>query len=169
MGRFKNRIMARLLTRFSGLFDRSVDKVAPFHVEGTVWTPFAKTLAKARIGLVTTAGVHLAMQEPFDMADHDGDPSFRELPSNTLVAGYRITHDYYDHTDADRDINIVYPIERLAELEKAGVIGGIARVNYGFMGHIDGRHIETLMNKTAPEVARALVSQGVDAVVLTPG
>lgn len=169
MGRFKNRIMARLLTRFSGLFDKSVEKVASFHVEGVPWTPFTMPVAAARIALVTTAGVHLVGQEPFDMDDHDGDPSFRELPCDTPVGGYMITHDYYDHTDADRDINIVFPIERLRELEDAGVIGGLASVNYGFMGHIDGRHIETLMKETGPEVARRLVNQGVNAVVLTPG
>ncbi|MBI5886739.1 MAG: hypothetical protein HZB85_09210 [Deltaproteobacteria bacterium] len=169
MGKLKNIILARLLTRFPRLFDRSVEKVAPFHVEGVPWTPFTKPLTAARIGLVTTAGVHLVGQKPFNMIDRDGDPSFRELPSDTPLGNYTITHDYYDHADADRDINVVFPIERLAELEAAGAIGGLGAVNYGFMGHIDGRHIETLIKETGPEVARRLVGQGVDAVVLTPG
>jgi hypothetical protein len=48
-----------------------------------------------------------------------------------------------------------------------GMIGAVASINYGFMGFIpDGR---ILRDTTAPIVAKQLVSQGVDAVVLTPG
>lgn len=169
MSRFRIRILARLLTRFPGLFDKSVEKVAAFKVEGAPWTPFTKPLNKSRVAIVTTAGVHLVTQEPFKMKDPDGDPSFRELPSATPMKDYMITHDYYDHSDADRDLNIVFPIERLRELEETGVIGGVADMNYGFMGHIDGPHIETLIKKTAPEVAGRVKRNGVDAVVLTPG
>ncbi|OGQ56013.1 MAG: hypothetical protein A3J24_02535 [Deltaproteobacteria bacterium RIFCSPLOWO2_02_FULL_53_8] len=169
MGKIKNKIISKLLTRFPRLFDRAVDKVAEFKVAGIPWTPVTMPLSAARIGLVTTAGVHLTGQEPFNMDDKDGDPSFRELPTDTPRGGYKITHDYYDHSDADRDINIVFPIDRLNELKKAGEIGGVAAFNYGFMGHIDGRHIEALMKETGPEVARRLVNQGVNAVVLTPG
>jgi D-proline reductase (dithiol) PrdB len=42
-------------------------------------------------------------------------------------------------------------------------------MNYGFMGHIDGPHIKTLMERTAPEVASRLVNSEVDVVLLTPG
>jgi D-proline reductase (dithiol) PrdB len=80
-----------------------------------------------------------------------------------------ITHDYYDHSDAERDINIVFPIERLWELEMEGIIGGVIRIHYGFMGHILGRHLNTLINKSVPEVARRLRSDKVDLVLLTPG
>ena len=80
-----------------------------------------------------------------------------------------ITHDYYDHSDADRDINIVFPIQRLQEFEKEGVIGRMANIHYSFMGHITDRHILTLISSTAPEVARRLMEDNVDAVLLTPG
>ncbi len=135
----------------------------------TPWTPFTKELSRSKVALVTTAGVHLRGQRPFDMDDKDGDPSYREIPSSVDVSELTITHDYYDHSDADRDINIVFPLERLKELAVDGVIGGLAETNYGFMGHIDGRHIDTLVNKSAFEVAEAIGSADVDVVVLTPG
>ena len=50
------------------------------------------------------------------MQDPDGDPTYREIERDTPVEALMITHDYYDHRDADRDINIVFPIQRLAEL-----------------------------------------------------
>ena len=170
MGRLKNRLLARLLTRFPALLNRVTGKIEPaVRVEETPWSPFTGPLSKARVALVTTAGVHLAGQEPFDMKDPDGDPTYRALPSDTPKEAYTITHDYYDHSDADRDLNIVFPIDRLREMAEGGEIGSLAPVNYGFMGHIDGPHIETLIKKTAPEVAARLAGDGVDVVRLTPG
>ncbi len=169
MGGFKDRILAKIFTRLPFLVERAAEKSKAVHVEGIPWTPFTKGLKNATVAIVTTAGVHLKDQPPFDMDDPNGDPGYRELPSDAPKERLAITHDYYDHSDADRDINIVYPIDRLFELKDEGFIGGVARVNYGFMGHIDGPHIETLMKVTAPEVARRLKEAGVDAVLLTPG
>ncbi len=169
MGRFLNRFFARLNTRFPSLFDRAVKKPEAMTFTDVPWTPLAKPLKDCKVALVTTAGVHLLGQPPFDMLDKDGDASFRELPSSTPVSGYMITHDYYDHSDADRDINIVFPIERLREMKAAGLIGSLAEANYGFMGHIDGPHVEMLIKRSAPEVAGLLKKEGVDVVILTPG
>jgi D-proline reductase (dithiol) PrdB len=80
-----------------------------------------------------------------------------------------ITHDYYDHADADRDINVVFPVDRLEEFQDEGLIGELSDTHYSFMGHIDGLHLATLTGETAPEVARRLREQGVDVVLLTPG
>lgn len=171
MGRLKNRIMATLITRFPRFFniEKYAEKVERVEVEGVAWTPLTKPIEKSVVALVTTAGVHLKGQKPFDMKDPDGDPSYRELPSDTPLDRYMITHDYYDHTDADRDLNIVFPIQRLAELVDKGILGGLAPVNYSFMGHIVGRHAETLIKRSAPEVAEKLKAGGVDIVLLTPG
>ena len=170
MGRLKNRLIARLLTRFPALLERMTGRIKPaVQVEGEPWTDFTGALSKARVALVTTAGVHLASQKPFDMKDPDGDPTYRGIPSQSPRDAYTITHDYYDHSDADTDLNIVFPIDRMREMAEAGEIGSMAPVNYGFMGHIDGPHIDTLVKKTAPEVAALLKGDGVDVVLLTPG
>ncbi|MBI4949444.1 MAG: hypothetical protein HY955_04795 [Deltaproteobacteria bacterium] len=169
MGRFKNKVLAKLLTRFPALLDRFIDKTASVKVSGVPWTPVTKPLKDSVVALITTAGVHLKSQKPFDMLDKAGDPSYREIPSATPRSEYMITHDYYDHADADSDLNIVFPIERLREMAESGEIKGLARNNYSFMGHIDGRHIATLMEKTAPEVAGLLRRESVDVALLTPG
>lgn len=121
------------------------------------------------MAIVTTAGVHQRDQEPFDMGDPDGDPSYRVIDGRMPAADLMITHDYYDHADADRDINIVFPIERLRELASEGVIGGVALFHYGFMGHIVGPHIPELIEGTAPEVAGKLKEDEVDVALLIPG
>jgi D-proline reductase (dithiol) PrdB len=102
------------------------------------------------------------------MEDPDGDPSFRAIPSSARQADLTITHKYYDHSAADRDINVVLPLNRLRELAAEGRIGGMPPFAYGFMGHVDGAHLGTLMRKSAPEVARRLKEDRADAVILTP-
>jgi D-proline reductase (dithiol) PrdB len=132
------------------------------------WTPLARPVRRSRIALVTTAGVHLDSDPPFDMDDGDGDASFREMPSDVDRQRLRITHKYYDHRAADRDINVVLPLDRLRELRDEGRIGDVAPRVFSFMGHIDGRHLRRLIDETAPAVARRLCTDRADAVVLTP-
>jgi D-proline reductase (dithiol) PrdB len=102
------------------------------------------------------------------MADRDGDPSYRALDGDRILDDFEITHDYYDHSNARKDPNIILPLERLRELVGDGKIGSLARTHYAFMGHIDGPHITTLIRKTAREVARKLKADQVDLVLLTP-
>ena len=168
--RLKNRGLAVLATAFPSLGERFAAGYRAERQEGGIpWTPVGKPLAAATVALVTTAGVHLRNQPPYDMRDHDGDPSFRELDLTLPLDSLMITHDYYDHTDADRDLNVVFPVERLRELAAAGEIAGVARFAYGFMGHITGPHLETLKRRTGPEVAARLKKARVDAVLLAPG
>jgi D-proline reductase (dithiol) PrdB len=117
--------------------------------------------------VITTGGVHLTDQPPYNMADPRGDPTFRTIPAGTPRARLAITHDYYDHRDAERDLNILFPIELLRELAARGHVGALATC-YSFMGHIEPPHVETLIKITAPQVAGKLKQDQVDAALLTP-
>jgi D-proline reductase (dithiol) PrdB len=167
--RLKNQIIAKIITRFPSLAKRFVDAYDPWKSTDIPWTPVTKSLETSTIAIVTTAGVQHRDQKPFNMTDHDGDPSYRAIDSRQPLLGLMITHDYYDHADADKDINIVFPIERLKEFEKEGIIGRVAGIHYGFMGHITGPHIPTLINTIAPEIAQRMKKDKVDIVLLTPG
>ncbi len=167
--RLKNRALARLITRFPSLAQRFVDAYQAKQSNGPIpWVKPAKPLRQAKLALVTTSGIHHQHQRPFDMSDSDGDPSYRELNGEGLFNDFQITHDYYDHTDARKDPNIIFPLERLQELVSEGVLGSLAQTHYAFMGHIDGRHIPTLVEKTAREIAGKLKADQVDLVLLTP-
>jgi len=168
--RLKNRGLAVLATAIPTIGERFAAGYSAQREDETVpWTPLVKPLAASTVALVTTAGVHHRDQPPYDVHDRDGDPSFRELDLGRPLESLMITHDYYDHADADRDLNVVFPVERLRELAAAGEIGGLAALAYGFMGHITGTHLETLKRRSAPEVAARLKRARVDAVLLTPG
>jgi len=133
------------------------------------WVPLERPARECTVAMVTTAGVHLSSDKPFDMSDRAGDPSFREIPSDVSGSGLMVTHDYYDHRDADRDINVVFPIDRLREMAKDGEIGGLAPVFHSFMGHIEEPHLPELRERTSVEVARRLAGEGVDLVLLSGG
>ena len=167
--RFKNRLIAKVITRYPSLAQRFITAYEPWESgEAVPWAPPQKPLAECKLAMVTTSGVHHGTQEPFDMQDSEGDPSFRTINAATISDDYKITHDYYDHSDAEKDLNIIFPLQRLQELQQEGVIGQLAATHYSFMGHIDGRHIATLIGQAAQEVVKRLKQDQVDAVLLTP-
>lgn len=102
------------------------------------------------------------------MENPEGDASYREIPGNVASRTLTITHKYYNHSDADKDVNIIFPIDRFRELVDAGVIGAIAPRHFSFMGHIEGQQLPILINRTAPEVAQMLKKDEVDFAFLTP-
>jgi len=168
-GRLKNQVLASLFTRFPSLGRKAADKVETMRFDDTPWTPAPGPLSGLKMSLVTTAGAHINSDTPFDMIDKSGDPTFRVIPSSTPVADLMITHDYYDHKDADKDINIVFPIERLKEYVTEGRIGALSERLYGFMGHITDGHVDTFINREIPKVSKMMKEDGVDVALVTPG
>lgn len=133
------------------------------------WAPARIRLPEATVALVTSAGVHLKGDHPFDMVNPEGDATFRVIRGESALLDLTITHDYYDHRAADRDMNCVFPLERLRELAAAGLIGRVAPRHIGTMGHILGSEERRLVAETAPAIAKLLVEDGVDYVLATPG
>jgi len=169
ISRLKNQMLARISSYIPSLSRHFINSYTPMTSVDIPWTPVKKPLSESKIAVVTTAGVHHKDQIPFNMNDREGDPSFRVIDSRRPINDLMITHDYYDHGDADKDINIVFPIERLREFESEGHIANVADTHYGFMGHIDGSYINVLINRYAPEAARRLKEDNIDCVLLLPG
>jgi D-proline reductase (dithiol) PrdB len=128
------------------------------------YTPRARELHETIFALVTTAGVHLRDQEAFDVA---GDNSWRIIPGDVQADQLMVTHDHYNHRDADQDINCVFPIERLRELAAEGLIAGVSDKHLGFMGYT--QNFRDLYERAAPEMARIILRSKADGVILTAG
>jgi D-proline reductase (dithiol) PrdB len=133
------------------------------------WAPARIPLPEASIALVTSGGVHVKGDRPFDMTNPEGDASFRVIPGESALPDLTITHDYYDHRATDRDLNCVFPLERLRELAAARRIGRVAPRHIGTMGHLLGTEERRLVTETAPAIAQSLVDDGVDYVLAAPG
>jgi D-proline reductase (dithiol) PrdB len=108
VARYKNRVIAKVVTQFPSLAKRLTDSYEAVESMDVPWTPVTKLLKNSKVAIVTTAGVHHRSQKPFDMQDAEGDSTFREIDVRKPVSDLMITHDYYDHTGADKDINIVF-------------------------------------------------------------
>ena len=132
------------------------------------FTPFDRGLAKSNIAIVTAGGVHLREQEPFNIKDELGDLGYRIIPPETNAQELMVSHHHYDHTDADNDINVVFPIEILRELAAEEFIGGLARKHIGYMGYT--MQLKAMYEGTAPAIANE-IDRGsrADAVILTGG
>ena len=122
-----------------------------------------KPLAESTIAIVTTAGLHRRDDRPFA----PGTTEYRLIPGDIDAADLQMSHASvnFDRSGFQQDINVVFPIERLRELAEAGVIGGVARYHYSFMG---AQPQPARLKNTGEEVGRLLAEDGVDAAFLTP-
>lgn len=125
------------------------------------WTSLKKPLTEATVALLTTGGMHLCTDQPFNLKS---DASFRVIPRTATSDELCISHVHYDRRDAAQDINLIFPLERLLELEQEGVIGHVADVHYGF-GYVDDP-----LDLIAPgrKVGELLKNAGVDLALLVP-
>jgi D-proline reductase (dithiol) PrdB len=127
-------------------------------------TPFAPgpPLRVRRVAIVTTSGVHARGERPFEI----GAADYRVIPGDTPAADLIMSHSSvnFDRSGFQEDINVVFPIDRLRELEADGAIGSISDFHYSFMGAAPIRALEP----KARELAALLKQDRVDAVLLTP-
>ncbi|MDH3294669.1 MAG: glycine/betaine/sarcosine/D-proline family reductase selenoprotein B [Acidimicrobiia bacterium] len=140
----------------------------PVHVS---WTPLTRPLDRCRVALISTAGIALAGDEPFDeQAERDdpwrGDDGWRAIPATATAADVGIHHLHIDRTPAEEDLDVVLPSRRLAELAADGVIGEANHRHFSIMGYIlDATGLVTV---TAPELGAELAADDVDLALLVP-
>lgn len=128
------------------------------------YTPRNREIKDTVFALITTAGVQLRDQEVFDLA---GDNSWRLIPGDVATQQLMVVHEHYDHRDADEDVNVVFPLDRLRELAEQGIIGGVSDKHLGFMGYT--QNFRDLFERAAPEMAKIILRSKADGVVLTAG
>ncbi len=127
-------------------------------------TPLADgpPLAERRIALISTAGLHRRDDTPF-VADSG---EYRIIPDDTDMNDLVMSHisTNFDRTGFYRDLNVVFPIDRLRELRDDGVIGSIAARHFAFMGATPPH----LMVPLARDIAAILREDAVGGIVFCP-
>ena len=129
------------------------------------YTPFDKELSSSIITLATATGIYAADQEPFP-AEDPGDATYRIIAGDAALDDLRIVHGHYDHSEADADPNIVFPLQTLRELAEEGIIGGVndKHYSYGFT-----TKLRELYETTFPEIADLIERSRTRLVLLTAG
>jgi D-proline reductase (dithiol) PrdB len=120
-------------------------------------------LGEARVAIVTTAALHHGEDEQFERAD----TGFRILDGSRhdVVLGHWSPN--FDRSGFAADINVVYPIDRLAELADRGLIGSVASHHIAFAGNQD-ETMTSIRLDSGPAAAKMLLDDDVDVVLLTP-
>jgi D-proline reductase (dithiol) PrdB len=132
-----------------------------------VLTPLRAPLAESTVALLTTAGAHVEGQPPFHVETIAGDATYRVIPDDVDLTTIRFSHTHYDTRSAEKDPNVVLPIDRLHEFVAAGRVGAASPIHLGMMGfNPDPTDIAEV---AAPAVVGLFRDAGVDAVVLAPG
>jgi len=135
------------------------------------WTSLSKPLSDSTVALISTGGIALKTDRPFDQEGERknpwwGDPSYRIIPRRTRTEDIRVYHMHIDPTLAEQDLNCLLPIERLEELVEMRKVGRVAASHYSFMGYIlDPREF---LEKSIPAIIEHLRADAVDVVVLIP-
>ena len=75
-------------------------------------------------------------------------------------------HLHIDPRPAQQDLNCLFPLTRLLELEELGEIGASVERHYSIMGYI--LKPEQLLQETVPAIIRDLRADQADVVVLVP-
>lgn len=122
-------------------------------------------LSQRRVALISTAGLHRSSDRPF--SGGAGATEYRVIPAQATAADLVMSHISvnFDRSGFRRDLNVVFPLDRLHELAHDGVIGSVAGFHYSFMG---APWPSTRFEPKARELAGLLRRDSVDAAVLVP-
>lgn len=127
----------------------------------------AKPLAASRLTLVSSCGVHLKSDQPLDVCHPFGDFRFMRVPSRAKHDDLIIHQLKYPHDDADLDINVIFPIERLQELCEEGLLGGLTPNFFSFIGY--NMDPEKFERTVAEGIAEAVLhEERADCALLAP-
>jgi len=125
-----------------------------------------KPLSESRLTFISTAGVQPKNSMPFDTVHPIGDYTFRCVPSDFKVEHLEIHQLKYPTVGAKKDLNVIFPIERLQELSKEKIIGELAPNFFSFIGYnMDAERLEQTL---AEAIADAVEAEKPDAALLAP-
>ncbi|MGD2185757.1 MAG: glycine/sarcosine/betaine reductase selenoprotein B family protein [Desulfobacterales bacterium] len=135
------------------------------------WTPLKKSIKETTFTLVTTAGISMKTDPPFDMEREKiepawGDPSYREIPSTATESDIEVNHLHINTEYIKKDINVMLPLTRFREFEQEGIIGKLAAICYSYYGFQTDP--TALLEETMPKVAARMREENIEAVLLTP-
>ena len=135
------------------------------------WTPLGKPLSETTFTLMTSAGMSMKGDPPFDMEREKrealwGDPTYREIPHSATENDIDVNHLHINTKYIEQDMNVMLPTTRFFEFEEEGIIGKLTPTVYSYYGfQLDPK---VLLEETMPKVIERMHGESVEAVFLTP-
>ena len=172
-------IVQETQARSLGVIRGRATGLPPAPLSNPPWASLKRPLGEAAIALFTSGAVRRLEDQPYIASGYsyeqalanpakayDRNPSLRIIPGNIDCSCLVVEHIAYDVRAARRDINVIFPIERLRELAGNGNVCQIANYHYAFSGLTN---LQTLSEQVLPTWAQKIATAGADAVLLTPG
>ncbi len=119
-------------------------------------------LNRRRIAIVSTAALNLRS----DAVYQRNETGFRIIPGDVDPGDVVMSHSSvnFDRTGFQQDLNVCFPLQRLHEMAKEGVIGSVASFHFTVSGAPHPAELE----HSARAIARTMRTDGVDTVLLVP-
>jgi D-proline reductase (dithiol) PrdB len=155
-----------------GITKRMVRSWIKLETPGEIpWASLSKPLSACTVALITSGGIALKTDRPFDQEGERqnpwwGDPSYRIIPQTAKTEDIRVYHQHIDPSLAEEDMNCLLPIDRLSELGEMEMVGRAAPRHYSLMGYV--LEPEELLQVSTPAIIEHLRQDEVDIVVLVP-
>ena len=130
--------------------------------ESAPWAPLSMPIAKSKLALMSSGGMLYRDQPRF----HREDASYRRIPKHAQRDELSVWHFGYPTIDAARDPNCVFPLERLREFEREGMISELSDPVFSFMGGIYSAR--KVREELAPRIVAELTAAHVDVFLLVP-
>jgi D-proline reductase (dithiol) PrdB len=122
-----------------------------------------RPVSELTVGLFVSVGACAPEQLPLAETN---DLSFHVIPQSVPTSDLAFDHPSPVRYWADRDLNVAFPRDRLAELASEITPGTLAPVAISVLGSIS--LWDRLANETAPKIKAEFDAQGVDLVVIVP-
>jgi len=115
--------------------------------------PFPQKLLESKIAFISVAGIYLKDQTPFTQKEQESNYDTRQIPLGFDPADVRILALDWDASEAQKDINVVFPVQNLVLLQKEGLIGELHEVSFSFSGHHEQQdQLDQRINKVIQEI-----------------
>ncbi len=173
-------LVARFVEWQRDAYQGHLEGKARFTYDEGPFAALSKPLNESRVALLTSSGHFISGDdpEPFGveaMTQQEAEsriaeflktePSLSTIPLDTPGDALHVRHGGYPIDAVRADHQVALPLEHLAALAEAGLIGEVSPRAYSFVGATSQLR---LRDKVAPEWAERLRADEVDAVLLIP-
>ena len=159
----------RYLSPASKAIVKTMIALAP--LDPVPWTPLPRPLSEATVALVSTAGLSMVSDPPFDAEGERrnpwwGDPSYRVIPATAAEDDVIASHLHIETAYIQQDLDVALPLRHLAEAQAEGRIGRVAPSHYSFMGYL--LDPTEFLDRSVPAMIDRMRAEEVDVAIFVP-
>ena len=136
----------------SGPYEQYAAEYSFTQTEPTPWTP-VRRLKDCKAVIVTTAGLRLKTQHEYVIERGRGSADVREISIHAKRTDLAFDFTNYDPREAEKDLNVLVPVDPLRELVEEGMLGALHDTFFSFFGLC---HHFYALRETATRVAEKL-------------